>query len=83
MFVNVPSRRKPAPVWATPLLVAVSMGLFVWLATLGPGRLPVLERWGAVPETLFSTGGAVHALLDGRVLTLFSAIFIHADFIRS
>jgi membrane associated rhomboid family serine protease len=82
VFVNVPSRRKPSPVWATPLLVAVSMGLFVWLAMLGPARLPVLERWGAVPETLFSTGGALHALLDGRVLTLFSAIFIHADWLH-
>lgn len=82
MFVNVPSRRKPSAVWATPLLVAVNMGLFVWLAVLGPARIPVLERWGAVPETLFSTGGMVHALLDGRVLTLFSAIFIHADWLH-
>ncbi len=82
VFVYVPSRRKPPPVWATPLLVAVSMGLFVWLAMLGPQRVPVLERWGAVPETLFSAGGALHALLDGRVLTLFSAIFIHADWLH-
>ena len=82
MFVNVPSRRKPSPVWATPLLVVVNMALFVWLAVLGPARIPVLERWGAVPETLFSTGGTLHALLDGRVLTLFSAIFIHADWLH-
>jgi membrane associated rhomboid family serine protease len=82
MFVYVPSRRKAPPVWATPLLVTISMGLFVWLAIQGAARLPVLERWGAVPETLFSTGGALHALLDGRVLTLFSAIFIHADWLH-
>ena len=82
MFVHVPSRRKPSRAWATPMLVAVSMGLFVWLAMLEAARLPVLERWGAVPETLFSTGGALHALLDGRVLTLFSAIFIHADWLH-
>ena len=55
------------------------MAVFVWLAMLGPRRAPVLERWGAVPETLFSTGSA---LLDGRGLTLFSAIFIHADWLH-
>jgi membrane associated rhomboid family serine protease len=82
MFVHVPSRRKPAPVWATPLLVVVSMGLFVWLAMIGPARIPVLERWGAVPETLFSEGEHLQMLLDGRILTLFSAIFIHADWLH-
>jgi membrane associated rhomboid family serine protease len=83
MFVHVPSRRKPSPAWATPLLVAASMASFVWLATLGAERVPLLERWGAVPETLFSSaGGALNAALDGRVLTLFSAIFIHADWLH-
>lgn len=83
MFVHVPSRRKPSPAWATPLLVVANMVAFVWLAMLGPARIPVLERWGAVPETLFSSaGGALNALLDGRVLTLFSAIFIHADWLH-
>jgi membrane associated rhomboid family serine protease len=83
MFVYVPSRRKASPVWATPLLVVTNMVVFVWLAMLGPARIPVLERWGAVPETLFSSaGGAVTALLDGRILTLFSAIFIHADWLH-
>jgi membrane associated rhomboid family serine protease len=82
VFVHVPSRRKPSLAWATPLLVSASMILFVWLATLGVERIPLLERWGAVPETLFSSGTAIQALLDGRVLTLFSAIFIHADWLH-
>lgn len=82
MFINVPSRRKPSPAWATPLLVATSMAVFVWLAMLGPARAPVLERWGAVPETLFSASSALRALMDGRALTLFSAIFIHADWLH-
>ena len=83
MFVHVPSRRRSSPVWATPLLVGASMITFVWLAILGSRRIPVLERWGAVPEILFSSaGGAVNALLDGRILTLFSAIFIHADWLH-
>jgi membrane associated rhomboid family serine protease len=82
MFVQVPSRRKRSPAWVTPLLVVIAMGLFVWLAVLGEKRLPVLERWGTVPETLFSQSDTWSALLDGRVLTLFSAIFIHADWLH-
>jgi membrane associated rhomboid family serine protease len=82
MFIHVPSRRKASPTWATPLLVALSMGLFVWLATQDVGRVPWLERWGAVPKTLFSPTGALQALLDGRILTLFSAIFIHANWLH-
>ncbi len=82
MFINVPSRRKPPPPWATPLLVVVSMGLFVWLAMQGNHRVPWLETWGAVPETLFSQTSALQALLDGRILTLFSAIFIHVDWLH-
>ena len=82
MFVHVPSRRKAPLAWATPLLVAVSMGLFVWLAMQGAERVPWLERWGAVPKTLFSPVGALRALLDGRILTLFSAIFIHANWLH-
>jgi membrane associated rhomboid family serine protease len=82
LFVHVPSRRRTSLTWATPLLVATSMVVFVWLAMLGEGRAPVLERWGAVPETLFSTSSALRALLDGRGLTLFSAIFIHADWLH-
>lgn len=64
------------------MLVAASMIVFVWLAMQGSARVPWLERWGAVPETLFSTGTALQALLDGRILTLFSAIFIHADWLH-
>lgn len=82
MFVHVPSRRKAGPAWATPLLVVISMAVFVWLAMLGPARAPLLERWGTVPETLFSATTAVRALTDGRALTLFSAIFIHADWLH-
>lgn len=83
MFVHVPSRRKPPPSWATPLLVALNMALFVWLAVGDQAALlPFLQRWGAVPETLFSDHGALRALVDGRVLSLFTAIFVHADWLH-
>jgi membrane associated rhomboid family serine protease len=83
VFVHVPSRRRPIVTWGTALLVLLSMLAFVWLATLElEPRMAFLRRWGAVPETLFPTGAALNGLLDGRLLTLFSALFIHADWLH-
>lgn len=83
VFVHVPSRRKPSPSWATPLLVAINMAVFVWLAVGDQARLlPFLQRWGAVPETLFSDQAVLRALVDGRVLSLFTALFVHADWLH-
>lgn len=84
MFVQVPSRRKPPPAWVTPALVLASMATFVWLASLDPGaRFGVLNRWGAVPETLFaSPDDWQRGLLDGRLLTLITALFMHADWLH-
>jgi membrane associated rhomboid family serine protease len=63
--------------------VLLSMLAFVWLATLDTDpRTLFLRRWGAVPETLFASGGLISSLLDGRWLTLFSAQFIHADWLH-
>ena len=84
MFVHVPSRRKPSLAWATPVLVLTSMAAFVWLASEPPGeRGALLERWGTVPETLFSPASDwLERLADGRLLTLFSALFMHADWLH-
>ncbi len=66
-----------------PILVLLSMLAFVWLATLdAEPRMLFLRRWGAVPETLFPAGASLTAWLDGRLLTLFSALFIHADWLH-
>ncbi|MFA5589139.1 MAG: rhomboid family intramembrane serine protease [Lysobacteraceae bacterium] len=83
MFVHVPSRRRPPPPWATPLLVLACMVVWVWLATGDAGeRGHFLQRWGTVPETLLAGEAEWRSLLDGRVLTLFSAIFVHADWLH-
>lgn len=83
MFVHVPGRRRTSTAWAAPTLVLLSMLAFVWLATLDPDpRTLFLRRWGAVPESLFASGGALSSLLDGRWLRLFSAQFIHADWLH-
>lgn len=83
MFVHVPARRRAAPPWAIPLVVVACMVVWVWLATGEPAaRGPFLQRWGAVPETLFGGGTFWEAMRDARVLTLFSAVFVHADWLH-
>jgi membrane associated rhomboid family serine protease len=83
MFIHVPSRRRAAPPWAMPLLVVACMAVWIWLATGDPAaRSPFLQRWGTVPETLFAGGAFRDTLRDGRVLTLFSAVFVHADWLH-
>jgi len=83
VFVEVPSRVRSATAWVAPLLVLLSMLAFVWLATLeAEPRILFLRRWGAVPESLFPPDAGLLGLLNGRVLTLFSALFIHADWLH-
>lgn len=83
MFIHVPSRRRPALPWATPVLVLLCMLVWIWLAT-SPihARGPFLQRWGTVPETLLGGESGWLTLSDGRLLTLFSAIFVHADWLH-
>ncbi len=83
MFVHVPSRRQPAPPWATPLLVVMCMAVWVWLVMGDAGsRSHFLQRWGTVPETMLAGEIGWNTLMDGRVLTLFTAIFVHADWLH-
>lgn len=85
MFVHVRSRRKMAPRWATPLLVLTTMAVFVWLVMLGGDseRSAALLRWGTVSGALPSTWPEWHdALLGGRVLSLVSALFVHAGWVH-
>ena len=82
MFVNVPARRRARLVWATPLLVLLSVTAFVWLVTRAPEpRVLLLERWGAVPELLSPSGQFDLASLR-QLLTLASALLIHADWLH-
>ena len=81
MFLHIPSRRKLPPPWVTPLLVLVSMTVFLWLSLLElPAWRTALERWGVLTGSLpITPSDAWAALLDGRILKLFTAIFIHAN----
>lgn len=84
MFVYLPSRRQPGPPWATLLLVAACVVVFLWLTTLPPAqRLTVLTRWGTVPSTLLDASSPwLQQLAELRAARLVTAIFIHADWLH-
>lgn len=82
MFLHVPSRRKLPPPWVTPLLVAACMVTFCWIALLHPGPAwrASVERWGVLAGSLPDNGhDALRALIDGRALKLFTALFVHTN----
>lgn len=84
MFVRVDERRRGEVRWATPLLLALAVFSFLWLASIGPERLyAVVARWGLVPVRLFDfAGGWLQYLAELRPLALFSALLIHADLLH-
>lgn len=82
LFVNVPSRTRRSLLWATPLLVLLSVSAFLWLVGMANSpRLLFLERWGAVPE-LLTPGGSLDLPRLRQALALATALFIHADWLH-
>ncbi len=82
MFLHVPKRKKLPPPWATPLLVAVTMATFMWLALLpeGPAWHDSLAHWGVLGGSFpLEPRELLRAFADGSVLKLFTALFIHTD----
>ena len=83
MFVGISTRKKTALRWATPLLFVA-----LWLAyVVGTMRAPALRQgaeldWGVLSGGLDSLDAWRQALIDGSVLRLFSALFLHADWIH-
>ncbi len=83
MFVGISTRKKTVFRWATPLLF-----LAVWLAyVLGAMGTPALRQgaeldWGVLSGGLNSLDAWRQAFIDGSVLRLVSALFLHADWIH-
>lgn len=81
MFVDLPSRKRTARRWATPLLVGVIVCVFLWLQwwpTAEQVRV-YLDKWGTLSGSLQQWRVD---LTDGRPLTLLSAMFIHINWIH-
>jgi len=77
MFVAMPTRRKPGWRWATPLLATLMVGAYIWIALLPDDAAwrDTLLRWGTLSGSVTEWRAA---LRDERLLTLLSALFIHA-----
>ncbi len=83
MFVSLPSRKKPAVRWATPVLFAVLWLAFLWTATRPEEAYRnLLLDWGALSGGLTSPQAWQAVLLDGSLLRLRTALFLHADWIH-
>ncbi|HET9032692.1 MAG TPA: rhomboid family intramembrane serine protease [Dokdonella sp.] len=84
MFVQLESRRKARPPWATFLLVAACVTMFLWIVAepvSERGRL--LNIWGTVPTTLLDNQVPWQTqLVELRFARLVTALFIHADWIH-
>lgn len=79
MFVQVEQRQRRQPPWATIAIIAICVAIFLWLA-IAPAetRAQLLRHWGAVPAVL-----ATESIpLPQRVLRLFTALFMHADWLH-
>lgn len=84
MFVQLQSRRRRQPPWATVLLVAACVAMFLWIVAepvSARGRL--LTFWGTVPTTLLDASVPWQTQLSElRFARLVTALFIHADWIH-
>ena len=77
MFVDLPTRRRTHWRWATPLLALLMVGAYIWIALLPDDAAwrATLLRWGTLSGSVTEWRAA---LRDERLLTLLSALFIHA-----
>jgi membrane associated rhomboid family serine protease len=79
MFVRVQTRPRVRVPWATLLLTLAAVACFLALAlTPEPGRHALVLRWGAVPDDLFGAQPWWSVFADGEVLTLLTALLVHA-----
>lgn len=84
MFVEVARPRKSHLPWATIAIITLCVIVFLWLAGMPPDlRVTLLQRWGTVPTNLFDQHlPTLHEWLDLRLARLFTALFIHVDWLH-
>lgn len=83
MFVSTPSRKKPGLRWAVPLLFVAIWLAFLWsISRPDEARRSLWLDWGALSTGLGNPEDWWAALRDGSVLRLFTALFLHADWLH-
>ena len=81
VFVSLPTRQKQHLPWAAITLAVVAILAYAWLANAGENgaREAALLRWGTLSASPDEWRLLWH---DGRLLTLVTALFIHADLLH-
>jgi membrane associated rhomboid family serine protease len=81
VFVSLPSRHKQHPPWAAIALAVLAIVAFVGFHYFGDDgeRLAALQRWGTLSASPDEWRLLWH---DGRLLTLVTALFIHANLLH-
>jgi len=84
MFVYVERRRKAHAPWATILIVALCVLVFLLLVNAPlETRAILLQQWGMVPARLFdSNAPLLQQLAELRAIRLLTALFFHADWLH-
>ena len=78
VFVQLPSRRRPHRPWAAALLAVLAITAYlvlIWSAD-DPARHAALLQWGTLSASPAQWRQFWH---DGRLVNLFTALFIHAS----
>jgi membrane associated rhomboid family serine protease len=81
VFVSLPSRQKQHPPWAAIALASIAIVAYVWLSQgdANGAREAALQRWGTLSASPDEWRLLWH---DGRLLTLVTALFIHANLLH-
>ena len=83
MFISLPTRSRPTPRWATPMLFALLWLAYFWASTRsGAAQHALLLDWGALTggQALADTLRALWT--EDRGLRLLTALFLHADWVH-
>jgi membrane associated rhomboid family serine protease len=81
VFVTLPSRQKKRLPWAAIVLAIVASAAYLWLTHFvdAATRQSALLRWGTLSASTDEWRMFWH---DGRLLTLLTALFIHANLLH-
>jgi membrane associated rhomboid family serine protease len=78
VFVSLPSRKRAHRRWAAALLALVALTVFAWMqwGLDASARGQLLHHWGTISG---GSGSWQSWLYQGRLVRLFTALFIHAS----